>query len=99
MIESIGSVATQMQLQNSDASSLTSSNKLDFSNFISSNLSKIDSELQGADKSIRTLAASGDIPVHDVMIQIESARMNLMLATEVRNKVVEAYQELMRMQL
>jgi flagellar hook-basal body complex protein FliE len=37
--------------------------------------------------------------MHDVMISMEQARMNLMFMVEVRNRVVEAYQELMRMQL
>ncbi|RMG69303.1 MAG: flagellar hook-basal body complex protein FliE [Calditrichaeota bacterium] len=37
--------------------------------------------------------------LHDVTIAMEKARLGLELMLEVRNKLVEAYQEIMRMQL
>jgi flagellar hook-basal body complex protein FliE len=37
--------------------------------------------------------------VHDTMITMEKADLSLRLTTKVRNKVVEAYQEIMRMQV
>lgn len=40
-----------------------------------------------------------DIDIHDVMIDMEKAHLALQLTIEVRNKLVEAYQEIMRMQL
>jgi flagellar hook-basal body complex protein FliE len=55
--------------------------------------------LQSADGKLRAMAAGQDVPVHDVMISLEQARMQLMFMVEVRNRAVEAYQELMRMQL
>jgi flagellar hook-basal body complex protein FliE len=39
------------------------------------------------------------MPVHDVMIAMEHARLKLQLAVEVRNRVVDAYQNLTNMQL
>lgn len=42
----------------------------------------------------------GDIQdIHQVTIAAEQARLMLQLAVEVRNKVVEAYQEISRMQV
>ncbi|MBT0178077.1 flagellar hook-basal body complex protein FliE [Listeria seeligeri] len=52
-----------------------------------------------AETGVRALAAGRDVPVHDVMIALEQARLDLSLATEVRNRLVEAYQELARIQL
>ncbi|SKA72694.1 flagellar hook-basal body complex protein FliE [Clostridium sp. USBA 49] len=40
-----------------------------------------------------------DVDIHDVMLQTEEAKMSLELAVQVRNKIVEAYQEITRMQL
>ena len=44
--------------------------------------------------------ASGEIEdVHDVMIAAEKASVSLELTIEVRNKLVEAYREIMRTQM
>lgn len=37
--------------------------------------------------------------IHNVMLNAEEAKMSMELAVQVRNKLVEAYQELSRMQL
>ena len=71
----------------------------DFSQMLTDGLSKLDNSLQGSDQQLRALAAGNEVAVQDVMISMEQARMNLMFMVEVRNRVVEAYQELMRMQL
>lgn len=71
----------------------------DFGAMIGNGITQADQGVKAADQSLRALAAGENIPLHDVMISMESARMNLMLMVEVRNRLVEAYQELMRMQL
>jgi flagellar hook-basal body complex protein FliE len=71
----------------------------DFSQLLGGGMAKLDSGLQVADQQLRSMAAGKEVAVHDVMISMEQARMNLMFMVEVRNRVVEAYQELMRMQL
>jgi len=72
---------------------------IDFGQMLSEGVAKLDSGLQAADTQLRAMAAGKDVAVHDVMISMEQARMNLMFMVEVRNRAVEAYQELMRMQL
>jgi len=71
----------------------------DFSAWLAEGMSRVDASLQDADRSLRALAAGEAVAPHEVMIAMEQARMNLMLMVEVRNRVVEAYQELARMQL
>lgn len=99
MIESITAISSADLTESIASQALKQGNDIKFGDFLTSELQKVDSSLQQADMSIRSLAAGADIPIHDVMIQIESARMSLMLVSEVRNRAVEAYQELMRMQL
>lgn len=41
----------------------------------------------------------GEVDVTQVLIASEKAQLSLQLTTQVRNKVVEAYQEIMRMQI
>ncbi len=51
------------------------------------------------DENIKALI-SGDVEnIHEVLIKTEEARLQLELAMEVRNKVIESYQEIMRMQV
>lgn len=71
----------------------------DFSGWLAQGLSNVDASLKTADEGLRALAAGEASSPHEVMIAMEQARMNLMLMVEVRNRVVEAYQELARMQL
>jgi len=71
----------------------------DFRVLLGAGISGVDGALKSADQQVRMLAAGQEITPHDVMISMEEARMHLMLLSEVRNRVVEAYQELSRMQL
>ena len=74
-------------------------NGADFADMLGASLMRADQRLKVADTQLRELAAGGDIPIHDVMISMEKARVELMLVVEVRNRLLEGYQELMRMQL
>lgn len=44
-------------------------------------------------------AVGGDVDLHDVMIAGEKASVAMQLTLQIRNKMVEAYQEVMRMQV
>lgn len=58
------------------------------------------SQLQSDARGIAEKFALGEIAdVHDVMIAAEKAGVAFELVMEIRNKLVEAYQELMRMQV
>jgi flagellar hook-basal body complex protein FliE len=50
-----------------------------------------------ADASSLALAKGQPIDVHEVMINTEQASLGFSMAIQVRNKLLEAYQEVMRM--
>ena len=54
---------------------------------------------QEADQQAVRLAAGEPVELHDVMLAQERASLGFQLAVGVRNKLVEAYQDVMRMQL
>lgn len=62
-------------------------------------LEQLNGSLNAADASARALAAGKDIPVQDVMMAMEHAHLQLQFAVEVRNRIVDAYQNLTNMQL
>lgn len=93
-IASVTSAATALELPPQARAAGT-----DFSRLLGQGLLTLDARLDASDQALRDLAAGRDIPLHDVMIAMERARVGLQLAVEVRNRVVEAYQQLTQMQL
>jgi flagellar hook-basal body complex protein FliE len=55
--------------------------------------------LKKADQAILEANTGGPTDLHDVMIAMEKADISMRLAVQVRNKAVDAYQEIMRMQV
>jgi len=52
-----------------------------------------------SDALTEKLARGEDVELHQVMIAAEKASITLQLATEIRNKAIEAYREIMNMQI
>jgi flagellar hook-basal body complex protein FliE len=59
-------------------------------------LSKLQAE---ADSSAARLAAGEQVELHEVLLAAERATIAFQLTVQVRNKLIEAYQEVMRMQV
>ena len=74
-------------------------NGLDFGQSLKSELHRVNQLQQDAHTAIQDYAAGGDTPVHQVMLAVNKAELSLQLATQVRNKMVMAYQEVSRMQI
>ncbi len=59
----------------------------------------LDKSQKSADTGIAQLVAGEPVDLHQVMLQMEESMVKLNLALQVRNKVIEAYQEVQRMQI
>ena len=70
-----------------------------FGDSISSALEAVSQAEFDADAVVQDVAAGGDASVHDLMVAMTKASLTVDLLVQVRNKAVEAYQEIMRMQL
>ncbi len=51
-----------------------------------------------ADKAMADSSVKGATNIHETMIRLEEADMGLRLVTKIRNKALDAYHEVMRMQ-
>jgi flagellar hook-basal body complex protein FliE len=71
----------------------------DFSNWLIQQVNDLDTKLSDADMQVRQLAVGDNTNLHEVMMSLEKARLSLELVVQVRNKVLEAYQGLMQMQV
>ncbi len=70
-----------------------------FQNVLKENLDKVNENQVAADNITTDFISGKDVEVHEMILSMEEAKMSLQLAIQVRNKVVEAVQELNRMQL
>ena len=79
------------------SSQTTKSNS--FSNLVSDTLNDVNSELKNADKMSQEFVTEGKHDLHEVLIELEKADMSFKYMSQVRNKVLDAYQEIMRIQV
>ncbi len=49
--------------------------------------------------AVRSLQSGGTVSLHEAVIAMEEANLSFQLMVEVRNKLLDAYQEIMRMQV
>jgi flagellar hook-basal body complex protein FliE len=71
----------------------------EFSNFLKEAINKVNNEQVQADRLTEKLVNGENVDLHQVMIASQKASISLQLTLEIRNKVIEAYQEMMRMQI
>lgn len=67
--------------------------------FFSELISKVNDMQIQSEQSIQALASGENKNLHEVMISVEKASISFQFMSSVRNKAIEAYQEVMRMQV
>jgi flagellar hook-basal body complex protein FliE len=70
-----------------------------FSEFLKNSITDVNNLQLEAGKMRQQLVTGEITDIHQVMIASEKASISLQFAVQVRNKLVEAYQEIMRMQM
>jgi flagellar hook-basal body complex protein FliE len=68
-----------------------------FQDTLNSLISQVNTQLQEADKKSEEFASGKSDSLHEVMIATEKASVSLSFLLQIRTKVLEAYQEIMRM--
>lgn len=71
----------------------------DFATLVKESIAAVNRKQAEADQAASALASGQSSSIHEVMIKMEEAEISLRMVVQMRNKVVEAYQEIMRMQV
>jgi flagellar hook-basal body complex protein FliE len=71
----------------------------DFASWLADSVSRVNSDLARADEGLQQLATGEAPDLHHVMIALEEARLGVQLLVQVRNHLLDAYQEVLRMQV
>nr|WP_236406099.1 flagellar hook-basal body complex protein FliE [Microaerobacter geothermalis] len=77
----------------------TGTNDSSFSSFLKNALDQVNQDQIKAEKLTENLVAGQVTDLHQVTIAAQKAELSLQLTVQVRNKIIEAYQEVMRMQV
>ena len=70
-----------------------------FGTAVTMGLQQVDGSLQASQADLQRLAAGDVSSLHQVMVRLEESRLSMQLVLQVRNRLLESYQELMRMQV
>ena len=70
-----------------------------FASWFSQQLGEVNSSLIKADHGVQQLAAGDSASLHQVMIDLEQAKLSMQLVMQVRTHLLDAYRELMQMQM
>lgn len=70
-----------------------------FKDMLSDALTKVNGIQQSADTAIKKFSTGEVEDIHEVMIKVEEANLALKLTIQIRNKILESYREIMRMQV
>lgn len=66
---------------------------------VTQGLHEVNEQLLTSQSDLQGLAAGETANLHQVMVRLEESRISLQLLLQVRNRVLEAYQDVMRMQV
>ena len=77
----------------------TETPKSDFGTHLKSALGEVNDLQQQANQTIQQMVGEGKGDLQETMIALERADVSFRLMMQIRNKVLEAYQEIMRMQV
>lgn len=91
-IESIKSKESKIVSENE-------SNSVTFSDLLLNKISESDDLIKKSDDEIKKFLLDRDKNVHGLMLSMEKAEISFRLMMQIRNKLMDAYREVMRMQI
>lgn len=70
-----------------------------FSSMLGQMVSEVNAKQQVSGQMVNALQSGQNVPLHQAVISMEEASVSFQLLVQVRNKLLESYQEVMRMQI
>jgi flagellar hook-basal body complex protein FliE len=98
-LQQLGSVNSDSPLQTSAPVSVSSSSGANFENMLGSMVNEVAQKQAAASGAVTGLLSGQNVSLHQAMISMEEANVSFQMMVEVRNRLLDGYQELMRMQI
>jgi flagellar hook-basal body complex protein FliE len=71
----------------------------DFASWMSKELGSLNDKVTSSEHLLQQLATGEVDNLHQVMLKLDEAKLSFQLMVQVRNKLLEAYQDILRMQV
>lgn len=98
--EAIGQVVNSIGINNEGIKNKVVENgNSSFSKVIGDAIKGVNESQINADNKVQSFIKGENVTMHDVMLSMQESQISMQLLVEVRNKVVEAYQEINRVQI
>jgi flagellar hook-basal body complex protein FliE len=94
-VDALGFQAVLPQMLPKTAEASTQS----FTEILRNGIDTTNNKIAEADRMVTAFALDGSIPAHQITFALEEARLSLELMLQVRNRMLEAYQQMMQMQV
>lgn len=69
----------------------------DFSQMVTNGLQAVNQQLLVSQTDLQSLAMGNTENLHQIMIRLEESKMSFQLMMQIRNRMLEAYQDVMKM--
>ena len=96
-LQQLGSINPDNPLQSSAPSSSVGS--ANFANVLGDLVNDVAQKQANASGAVTGLLSGQNVSLHQAMISMEEANVSFQMMVEVRNRLLDSYQELMRMQI
>lgn len=103
-IEAIAAVSGASEISTITLSVVGGSEKMampeiGFGDMLANGLKSVEAKIDVANAKVRDFSVDENVPIHEVTVALEEARLSVELALQVRTRLVEGYREIMNMQL
>src|SRR5580658_3866300 len=96
-LQQLGSLNSDTPLQTS--APISSSSGANFENMLGGFVNEVAQKQAAAGSAVSGLLSWQNVSLHQAMITMEEANVSFQMMVEVRNRLMDGYQELMRMQI
>ncbi len=101
-MKEIGGISNHLKVdagQGMENKPLEKTSNTSFKDLLKESIKEVDQVQKAAGKAVESLAVGKAENIHETMIALEKAEISFKMMMEVRNKIVKAYEEVMRMQV
>jgi len=98
-VNNISNVFSNAKIDSFTDNSNDKSKSINFAEMLNSAINKMNDDQINSDKMGELLAVGKVDNIHEVMIASQKAELTLNLAIEIKSKIMEAYKEIMRLQI
>ena len=98
-ISPLASISGVASVGATNSSPVSASREGSFANLVENAIDRVELSRGAADQAVNRFVTGQEDELHSTVLTVQRAEMEFELALQVKNKVVQAYQEIMRMQV